>query len=55
MWGPNEELLLVHTLWYGNSVSTNNAAEALAALDALEWVALLDKDHTKRVVVLGDS
>ena len=42
-------------LWYGDSVSINNVAETLVALDAFERVAQLDKDHTNRVVVLGDS
>ena len=55
VWGPNAELLHVDTLCYGDNVPTNNVAEALAALDTLEWVVRLDKDGTKRVVVLSDS
>ena len=55
VWGPNAELLHAHAFWYGDSVSKSNIAEALARLDALEWVALLEKDRSKQVVVLGDS
>lgn len=55
VWGPGAELLQARALWYGSGVSTNNVAEASAAIDAFEWVANLDASRSKRVVVLGDS
>ena len=36
VWGPHAELLQARALWYGSSVSTNNVAEALVAIDAFK-------------------
>ena len=55
VWGNGARLWKAAAVWYGSKAIMNNVAEGYTVIDALEWLATVDVDHSLMLLVLGDS